>query len=600
MRTSFVGLVSSSGGLPGAPGAIRNLVATAAFEGADVTWDAPISNGGSAITDYELQFSLTNIGGTRDTAFTTNTGTGFNDRVYSIAIQSDGKIICGGSFTTFNGTTTQYIARLNADGTLDTAFNANASPVASGAILSVAIQSDGKIVCGGVFTAFGTTVNRIVRLNTDGTRDTTFTTNTGTAFNNDVRSIAIQSDGKIICGGSFTTFNGTTVNRIVRLNADGTLDTTFTTNTGTAFNNDVRSIAIQSDGKIVCGGDFTTLNSTSKLYIARLNANGVPDTAFAAGIFINQTVSSVAIQVDGKIVISGSFTEIDGTNAVHIARLNTDGTVDTAFAANTLEGFTSGWPFVVAIQSDGKIICGGDFTGFNETTTRRIARLNADGTLDTTFTANAGTAMSSEVEAIAIQSDGKIVCGGNFSSFNGATVNRIVRLNGDEVWSTTVSNGVLDTSYSFTGLIGGTGYLFRVRAVNSIGNGPYVQTSSPVTAIAPTAPSVAITYYSKDAVISPPSYYTLAIGTLNPNGASTTVVLEHRIVGAPTWSISNTVASFNYDPVLGPFAGITELEIVESTPPVLYSEWASANYEARFVATNAYGTTTSSILQTGV
>jgi hypothetical protein len=255
----------------------------------------------------------------------------------------------------------------------------------------------------------------------------------------------------------------------------------------------------------------------------------------------------------------------------------------------------------IAIQSNDKIVCVGDFTSFNGTTTNYVTRLNANGTLDTTFAENAGAEANDSVNSLAIQSDGRIVIGGLFTAFAGVlNVTRIARLNGTSLWSSTVSNGILDTSYSFTGLIGGTGYLFRVRAVNAIGNGPYVETQSSITTIGPTAPSVAITSYFKDGVISPASYYTLAIGTLNPNGASTTVVLEYRIVGAPTWSTATSVIVFDYDPNTGPFTGISELEIVESTPPVSYSEWVSSNYEARFVATNAYGTTTSSILQTGV
>ena len=141
----------------------------------------------------------------------------------------------------------------------------------SGSVNSTAIKSDGKIVIVGNFNIFnGVTVNRIVRLNSDGTRDTDFTTNTGTGFNGDPQSIAIQSDGKIVIGGTFATFNGTTVNRIVRLNSDGTRDTDFTTNTGIGFNNTVRPVVIQSNGKIIVGGDFTGLNKINRTNLARI------------------------------------------------------------------------------------------------------------------------------------------------------------------------------------------------------------------------------------------------------------------------------------------------------------------------------------------
>jgi uncharacterized delta-60 repeat protein len=140
-----------------------------------------------------------------------------------IAIQPDGNILLtGGSFTTFNGVTVNGIVRLNADGTRDTAFTTNTGTgVAVGsfqAINSAAIQTDGKIGLGGFFTTFnGTTANRVVRLNSNGTRDTAFTTNNGTGASGGVMFISIQPDTKIVLGGEFTTFNGTTVNRFARI-----------------------------------------------------------------------------------------------------------------------------------------------------------------------------------------------------------------------------------------------------------------------------------------------------------------------------------------------------------------------------------------------
>ena len=137
----------------------------------------------------------------------------------------------GGSFSAFDGVTSGALARLNNDGTLDADFSANVgsggsyqSEVTSGvyesrySVTTVAPQPDGKILVGGAFTSFnGTTINRIARLNSDGTLDTAFITNTGTGANNDVIEIAIQPDGKIVVGGYFTGFGGYPANRIARL-----------------------------------------------------------------------------------------------------------------------------------------------------------------------------------------------------------------------------------------------------------------------------------------------------------------------------------------------------------------------------------------------
>jgi uncharacterized delta-60 repeat protein len=393
-----------------------------------------------------------NADGTRDTSFTTNTGTAFNSTVQTIAIQSDGKLVIGGAFTTFNSTTANYIVRLNSDGTRDTVFTTNTGTGPANIVETIAIQSDGKIVIGGVFSTFnGVTVNRIVRLNSDGTRDTTFTTNTGTGFNNAIISIAIQSDGKLVIGGGPTTFNGVTVNRIVRLNSDGTRDTTFTTNTGTAFDSTVQTIAIQSDGKIVIGGVFSTFNGATVNCIVRLNSDGTRDTGIAISSAFNNAVRSIAIQSDGKLIIGGDFTTFNGVTANYIIRLNSDGTRDTAFTTNIGTAFNSS-VLSIAIQSDGKLVIGGTFFTFNGITVNRIVRLNADGTRDTSFTTNTGTAFDGQVESIAIQSDGKLVIVGFFSTFNGATVNSIARLNSDGTRDTvfTTNTGTAFNSQVFS------------------------------------------------------------------------------------------------------------------------------------------------------
>jgi uncharacterized delta-60 repeat protein len=168
-------------------------------------------------------------------------------------------------FTTYNGTAVNRIARLNADGTLDTGFAVGTG--AANTVLAIKIQADGKIVIGGQFSTYnGAPVNRFARLNTDGTLDTSF--NTGTASNGEVRSIVFQPDGKILLGGTFTTYNNTTRNRVARINADGTLDTTFAP-AGT--NGPVSSVGLQADGRVVVGGNFTQANSLPRNRIARFN-----------------------------------------------------------------------------------------------------------------------------------------------------------------------------------------------------------------------------------------------------------------------------------------------------------------------------------------
>jgi uncharacterized delta-60 repeat protein len=280
-----------------------------------------------------------------------------------------------------------------------------------------------------------------------GILDTSFATNTGTGANNNVQGVAVQQDGKIIIVGGFSTFNGTTVNKIARLNPDGTLDTAFTSNIGSGFTGGYASplkVAIQQDGKIIVVGSFTSFNETVVNSIARLNSNGTLDTSFkdntGTGIPFFYFINSLSIQSDGKIVIVGDFPTFNGTASKNIARLNSDGTLDTAFSANIATGPDSSIQ-VVKAQSDGKIIFVGGFVMYNGYTLGAIARLNSNGTLDTAFAANTGvgTGDGGAISTLDIQSDGKIIISGGFSSFNGASGGkRIVRLN---------PNGTLDTAF---------------------------------------------------------------------------------------------------------------------------------------------------------
>ena len=429
-----------------------------------------------------------NVDGSVDASFAI--GNGFNDLVISTAIQTDGKIIVGGSFTSFNGVTRNRIARLNADGTLDTSFNPSSG--LNNTVQSVAIQGDGKIIVGGSFTTLnGSTRNRIARLNADGSLDASF--NIGTGLNNAVNTIAIQNDGKIIIGGSFTSFNSISTLRIARINSDGSIDNTF--NPG-AFNNDVNAFAIQNDGKIIVGGSFSFFSSSARSRIARLNANGTIDFSFGSSTGFNNTVRSLLQKTNGEVIVGGDFSTFEGTTRHHVACISASGSLVATFNPGVFNGailsaaeqsdgklivggqfttlssigmnrFTrlysnggndtdfspiSGFDDIVnvsVVQSNGKIIVGGLFTMFNGVSRIRIARLNADGTLDLSFDPQLG--FTTSVNALALQSDGKIIVGGFFNLFNGVSKNRIVRLNTD---------GSLDESF-----VVGTGFNNAVYSV---------------------------------------------------------------------------------------------------------------------------------------
>jgi uncharacterized delta-60 repeat protein len=359
-------------------------------------------------------------------------GSGVNGTVNHVVVQPDGKVIIGGGFTTVKGLARAGIARLNADGSGDNSFNAG---VAADAI---ALQPDGKLLVASQFLqtycddsgCYYFTALLVTRLYADGSPDTNFFASIDSLYADgraNIESMVVQSDGKVIIGGHFYIVNGTNMaTGIARLNSNGTLDNSFAAaalDDLASFYGGVFSVALQSDGKVLVGGLFGTGNGNS---IARLNSNGSLDNSFNPGTGAIGTVYSVVVQSDGKVLIGGDFTMVNGTNRNQLARLNANGSLDSSFNPNTGAG---GYPLrvnSVALQSDGKVLAGGLF---DNGTNNSIARLNADGSLDGSF--NPGTGANQSVNSVALLSDGKVIIGGSFTMVNGTNRNRIARLNAD-------------------------------------------------------------------------------------------------------------------------------------------------------------------------
>lgn len=352
--------------------------------------------------------------------YTTDFGSGFNDRVFDAKYQSDGKLITGGDFTIFQENNSSKIVRINSDGSYDPTFNIGTG--FNDLVRVIAIQLDGKIIVGGVFTSYnGTTANRIIRLNTDGSIDGAFVT--GTGFGNRVFGITIQPDGKILVLGEFTIYNGTAINRVVRLNTNGSIDGTFVV--GTGFNNIPRKASIQADGKFIICGEFTNYNGTTVNRIARLNTDGSIDGTFATGTGFNDFTENTHILPDGKIYVFGGFTSYNGTTANRIIRLNTNGSIDGAFVTGT--GFNDRVR-TIGVQTDGQLLVSGEFTLYNGISAAKAIRLNSDGTVNNAFIQ--GTGFNDVIwHVIVIESNNKMLFFGEFTSYNNYSFFNIVELN---------------------------------------------------------------------------------------------------------------------------------------------------------------------------
>ena len=361
--------------------------------------------------------------GSLDTSF--QKGAGPDGFLRVVAVQPDGGILAGGNFTEVRGRTNALIARLNPDGSADSAFTSPFPlPVLNTRIYTIGLETNGRLVVGGLFTnVSGTFRTNIARLQADGSLDKSFDAGAGPAGL--VRIVALQPDGRIILGGEFTTVNQTNRNRIARLNSDGSLDTSF--DPGAGANDIVRSVALLASGKILVGGLFTAFDGQPAPYLARLNSNGSLDASFPVGGGPNGAVYFIAPQTDGTLFIGGEFTSVNGVSSSGVAHLKADGSVDSLFApGNSVQG---GPVYHVIRQTNGRIVIGGGFTSVKGATANRLARLNSDGSPDSTF--NIGTGPSDLVLSLAIEADGKLLAGGLFGTYNGTTVGPLARIYGD-------------------------------------------------------------------------------------------------------------------------------------------------------------------------
>jgi uncharacterized delta-60 repeat protein len=323
--------------------------------------------------------------------------------VWTMARQPDQKLIIGGSFTRVGEVNRKYVARLNPDGSVDNSFDPGDSLAAS--INALAIQGDGKILVGGSNAGTG-----LVRLNADGSLDSTFTAGN---VNGEIRSVKLLANGKILVGGSFTSYNGVTTRAyLLRLHPDGTLDSAFNAN----LNNVIEEILPLTDGKILIGGAFTEAGGAIRQRIARLNSEGSADVSFEPGAGPNSTVDAMEALPDGKILIGGRFGTVNGAPISYLARLHANGLPDLDFNGNP-----GHYVYAIARQPDGRIVVGGEFPG-------KIARLRSNGTRDLSF--DVGSGANTYVACLDLEADGDIVVGGTFAQFNATDRKFLVRVGG--------------------------------------------------------------------------------------------------------------------------------------------------------------------------
>jgi len=416
-------------------------------------------------------------------------GTGFNNNVQIIKKQSDSKIIVGGMFTSYNGNPCNRICRLNSDGSFDSTFNIGTG--FNSTVEDLIILPSGKIICVGLFSNFNSNLSDgIASLNSDGSFDSTFNTGTGFSigFFTSVDAISLQSDGKIICGGVFFDYNGNSCNNICRLNSDGSFDSTF--NTGTGFNNQVLTIYTKADDKILVGGLFTQFDTNTITYYVQLNSDGSFDSIFNLSN-VSSSVYSFNVDSNGLIYVGGFFNTfgsistdgyavlfqsgiennfidysllpvgnkytisitldnkiyLSGGNGVSVRLIN-DYTYNS-LSVNQKENISSfDSPTQFILNNNGKLLIGGDFANYGNINSAGLIQLNLNGTYDDTF--NVGTGVTGTLYDCKKQSDGKLIVVGNFSSYDGNSCGFICRLNTDGSFDNTFITGTGFDLFTYT------------------------------------------------------------------------------------------------------------------------------------------------------
>lgn len=318
-----------------------------------------------------------------------------------------------------------FLVRLNEDRTEDVDFN----PGANGSVRAFSVQDDHKIVVGGSFTQIGgENINRIARLNADGSIDETFFSASG--LNQDVLALATLADGSVMVGGRF---NNVGINpRLIRILKDGALDTDFILSP----NGEVQALLVRPDGKVLVAGEFSGLSDfsipsfVSRAGIALVNVDGTVDNSFVPELgdstALNTFVSVIALQPDGKVLVGGRFKFPNKPVEYGFFRLNADGSLDDTFAPEPDRP-----PFAMLITPDNKILASGSFGEMAGEPSNRIARINANGNIDDTFDADTQIGGTNGIFGLNLQVDGKMVVGGDFSGIGGEARQGIARLNSD-------------------------------------------------------------------------------------------------------------------------------------------------------------------------
>ncbi|RYU80144.1 delta-60 repeat domain-containing protein, partial [Hymenobacter persicinus] len=473
---------------------------------------------------YDSSFTLPYFGGNRAGVGTAGTNL--------VRLQADGRILVGGAFTSVNSVPAYSLVRLQPDGEVDASFapshsvrsavgslevhanntisvsglfndytpqkksflllNSDGTEIntawpllqAPGSVTAAVTQADQKIVVAGRFDEIaGRAAVGLARLLPNGGGDNTFAA--AAPARGDIYALVEQPDGKLLVAGALIEAGLSYYTRgVTRLLPDGAPDNTFSV--GQGFSNPVKHLLLQPDGRMLAVGTFGSVNTLSTLGVARLLANGTPDASFRVNpptVFIREPHAAV-LQPDGKVVVSGFFNKFSGGTTFGLVRYRPDGSEDPTFANSTEFTNASGYVplYGLALQADGKLLVGGEFSRYGSQDVRNLIRLQPSGQLDPSFAPDLSWRRLGEatVQAILIQPNGRLLTSGTIFSTNiGSTAPFMARFQPDGAPDASFSapiftdrTGPASISVQPSGAVLLYGYFARLRFGTA---GPYVE-----------------------------------------------------------------------------------------------------------------------------
>ncbi len=512
--------------------------------------------------------------------------------IRAVAVQPDGKFLIGGyiySVTGATSTSNTIVVRYNANGTLDTTF---AAANLDDAVDAIAIQSDGKILIGGHFGVINTgptttvAVNHIARLNSNGTLDTTFTA----SLDSNVLAIAVQQNGLILVGGDFKEVNGILNSFFARLTSTGALDNNFYRAHPSST---VRSIIpMDASSQILLGGQFkkyycnywpvtdptnpgecvltdTSLGLTDVNYIVRVSmADGSLDTGFMSSINpLNEwddKVYTLSLLSNGQIMVGGAITDfLGGITQNYLARLNADGSQDTSFLP-AITAAPGNMVNAVAADASGNIITGGTFTMINGVTRNFISRVTTTAFVDPNF----APSFNNSVNAVVAQTTtSNIITAGSFTVINGVTRNNIARIYDDGKRTTTTSIVVTGPTY---GTVNGVSVVVTATTGTATGNLGLRLDSGATTTVALSNGSAVFSFPT--AAVGDHSLYATYAGTSTyaASSATGTLTVTKAILSVSANNVTRPYLASNpvFTPSYATFANGENASVVSGSPVI--------------------------------